>query len=350
MTLVVSAPAGPTLTVSPASLNFQYAVGDAPPAPQPVTISSTGGGTFTWVATSSDDWVAVSPAVGALGSTLTVSLTPQNLAGTVSSSITLYASDGSVTPVKIPVTVSVTGTQPTPVITAVVNAATGGPSTIASATWVTIYGTNLSQMTYTWQDLDIVNNALPTSLQGVSVSINGIPAYIDYIGPTQINVLVPDDPTTGSVPVTVTVGGQTSNSFAVQKNAVSPAFLTFGPTHVAAQHLTNYALLGPPGVLPGGTFTPASPGETVILYGLGFGPTDPATPTSQTVTSGVVLANSVTLSIGSVSVTPIFAGLSASGLYQFNVELPKDLATGELPISATVNGVTTQTGIVLSVQ
>ena len=56
------------------------------------------------------------------------------------------------------------------------------------------------------------------------------------------------------------------------------------------------------------TTTPAKPGETVLLYGTGFGPTDPATPTGQLVTSPVPLANSVQITIGGVAATVVFAG------------------------------------------
>ncbi len=71
-----------------------------------------------------------------------------------------------------------------------------------------------------------MDGKLPTSLQGVSVTINGIPAYIDYISPTQINVLAPDDATLGPVQVQVTTAGQAGNAVTVQKSQFSPAFLT----------------------------------------------------------------------------------------------------------------------------
>jgi uncharacterized protein (TIGR03437 family) len=147
----------------------------------------------------------------------------------------------------------------------------------------------------------------------------------------------------------VTVAGQGSNAFAAQKAPFSPAFLIFSNSYVAAEHL-NYGLLGPPGLLAGATTTPAAPGETVILYGVGFGPTAPATPTGYTVTAAEPLANSVTVTIGGIAVTPSFAGLSASGLYQFNVTVPASLTTGNAAVSATIGGVTTQTGVLLAVQ
>jgi uncharacterized protein (TIGR03437 family) len=348
VTLVVSA-APASLVVTPVSLAFAYTVGSAVPAAQNLSIANGGGGTFTWVASTSADWVAVSPSSGSLTGTPAVSVTPQNLPpGANNATVTIAASDNSVTPVTIPVTVTVTGTPAAPVITSVANAG-GYETNIASATWVAIFGTNLSQLPapYTWQYNDFVKNALPTSIQGVSVTINGIAAYVYYISSTQINVLAPDDSTIGSVPVVVTVAGQASNSFTVQKNAFSPAFLTFDNTNIVAQHL-NYSLLAPPSLYPNAT--PAAPGEEIVLYGVGFGPTNPAAPTGQIVSASEPLANPVTMTIGGIAVTPVFAGLSASGLYQFNVTVPAGLASGDASVSATIGGYTTQTGAVITVQ
>jgi len=138
----------------------------------------------------------------------------------------------------------------------------------------------------------------------------------------------------------------------VQKNAFSPAFLMLtnktGNNYVAAQHLPGYSLLAPPSLFPNAT--PAAPGEEIILYGVGFGPTTPAAPTGQIVPGGEPLASPVTMTIGGIAVTPIFAGLSASGLYQFNVTVPTSVASGDVPVSATIGGFTTQTGAVITVQ
>jgi uncharacterized protein (TIGR03437 family) len=352
VTLVVSAAAA-SLVVSPTSLAFTYASGGAVPAAQSLSIENGGGGTLNWVATTSADWVAVSPASGSLPGTPSVSVTPQNLpAGTNNATIKIAAADNSVTPVTIAVTVAVTGTPPAPVIAGVANA--GGYETdIASATWVAIFGTNLSQRpaSYTWQSNDFINNALPTQIQGVSVTINGIAAYVYFISSGQINVLAPDDATTGMVPVVVTVAGQASNSFMVQKNAVSPAFLMItnnesSPNYIAAQNYPSYSLLAPASLYPNAT--PATPGETIILYGVGFGPTNPAVPTDQVPAGGELLAN-VTMTIGGVAVTPSFAGLSAAGLYQFNVTVPAGLPAGDMAVVATINGASTQTGAVITI-
>jgi len=347
VTLVVS-PAAASVVVTPNPLAFTYSSGNPAPEAQTLSITNGGSGTFNWVATASADWLTVSPASGSLPGTPSVTVTPQNLpAGTNNASITIAAADNSVAPVTINVTVAVTGTPPAPVIAGVGNAG-GGEANIASATWISIYGTNLSQLTYTWQANDFIGSALPPQIQGVSVTINGIAAYVDFVSSTQINVLAPDDSATGMVPVVVTVAGQQSNSFMVQKNAVSPAFLMFSDNaHVAAEHL-DFSLLAPSGLYANAT--PAKPGETIILYAVGFGPTDPAVLTKQIPAGGETLTNAVTMTIGGVSVTPSFAGLSSTpGLYQFNVTLPPGLPAGDASVVATVSGVSTQTGAVVPI-
>ncbi|MGA2594060.1 MAG: IPT/TIG domain-containing protein [Bryobacteraceae bacterium] len=227
----------------------------------------------------------------------------------------------------------------------VVNGASYQPS-FAPATWVAIFGTNLAQTTRLWQTSDFVNGALPTSLDGVSVTIDGIPAYVEYISPTQINVLAPDDDTVG--PVAVVVNGTT---FQVQKQQFAPAFFTFsGTNYLAAEH-ANYSLVGKTGLITGVTTTPAAPGETILLYGTGFGPTSPATPTGNLVTAPATLANTPQITIGGEVAKVAFAGLVEAGLYQFNVTVPSDLPSGDAAVVATtVGGTQSQLGVSITVQ
>jgi len=169
------------------------------------------------------------------------------------------------------------------------------------------------------------------------------------VSPTQINVLAPDDSATGAVQVQVTAGGQSSNSFRAQKNAFSPAFPTFDGAHVIAQH-TDYSLVGAPGLLGAATpTTPAKPGETIVLYGFGFGPANPPQPTGQVGTSPS-LANSVQVNIGGVGAQILYAGLAGPGLYQFNVVVPATLANGDAAVLATIGGVNSQSGASVTIQ
>ena len=66
--------------------------------------------------------------------------------------------------------------------------------------------------------------------------INGNPAYVEYISPTQVNVIAPDDDTIGPVPMQVTTPQGGSYAGTVLKQKLSPAFFTYqsGTTSYAA--------------------------------------------------------------------------------------------------------------------
>jgi uncharacterized protein (TIGR03437 family) len=182
----------------------------------------------------------------------------------------------------------------------------------------------------------------------VSVTINGLPAYVEYISPTQVNVLGSDDSTVGAVQVQVTTAQGTSNSFTAQKGQFAPGFFMLTGNYVNALH-ADYSLVGNPGILAGVTTTPAKPGETILIYGTGFGPTSPALPSSQLVTTSAGLANTVQFTIGGQAATVAYAGLVGSGLYQFNVMVP-NIANGDAAIVAQIGGAQTQTGASITVQ
>jgi uncharacterized protein (TIGR03437 family) len=347
VTLTVTAPPA-SIVVAPQALSFQYTAGGTAPAAQDLSINNGGAGTLAWTASSGAFWATLSAVSGTAPSTLSVTVNGANLAaGTYTTAVTIASADGSITPASVAVTLVVQGAQSAGTITAVVNAGSFQPG-FASGTWLSIFGSNLSQRTYTWQAGDIVNGMLPTSLEGVSVTVNGVPAYIDFISPTQVNVLAPDDATVGPVVVKVTTAQQESNAFTAQKTQFAPAFLTFNGTAVAAQH-ADYSLAGAANLIPGAVTTPAKPGETILLYGVGFGPANPAQPAGQVVGAPATLANDVQVTIGGVAATVSYAGLVQSGLYQLNVVVPT-ISTGDAKVTATVGGVSTQTGVILAVQ
>jgi uncharacterized protein (TIGR03437 family) len=340
----------PSLAVAPQALTFNYSVGDSAPAAQTVSIANAGGGALNWMAsTNGEYWIAVSPASGDAPGTLSISINPANLAaGTYTTTVQVAAAGATGGPTSISITLVVQGTLPVPIVAAVTNNGSFLPGA-ASATWLAIFGSNLSTSTYTWQTSDFVNGQLPTSLEGVSVTINGVAAFIEYISPTQINIVAPDDPTTGPVQVQVTAGQQASNSLTVQKTEFFPALLTIdNGLYVAALH-ADYALVGSPDLLPGLTSRPAQPGETISLYGTGFGPTDPATPTAQLVTTSAELANLVQVTIGGANAEVTYAGLVGSATYQINVMVPS-LPNGDAPVIATIGGFSSQIGVSITVQ
>jgi uncharacterized protein (TIGR03437 family) len=226
-------------------------------------------------------------------------------------------------------------------------------NTIQPGSWISIYGSNLAISTAVW------NGDFPVSLAGTSVSINGKPAYLSYVSPGLIDAQAPDDKATGPVSVVVTTPNGSSGA-TVSLAPVSPSFLRLDGTHVTGVILRgdgsgaygggSYDIIGPTGTSLGYSTVAARVGDNVELYGVGFGPTNPNEPAGQSFSVAAATTSHVYLTINNVSVTPSFAGLSGAGLYQINLTVPSDLGTGDVPLLATVDGVQTPTGVVISLQ
>lgn len=245
------------------------------------------------------------------------------------------------------------GPAPQPAISSggVVNAASFQPG-VSAGSWVTIQGTNLAGNTRGWSSSDFDGGALPTQLDGVSVKIDGKPAYVAFISPAQINVQAPADSALGPVPVEVTYRGSTSTPGTAQLQAVSPGFFLWSGKYAVATR-SDFSLAAPAGLFQGVATVPAKPGELIILWGTGFGATTP------TVAPGVVppanpvanVANPVTVTIGNVAATVIGAAISPGnpGLYQIAVQVPLSVPDGDLPVAAQVNGVQSSSNVLLNV-
>jgi uncharacterized protein (TIGR03437 family) len=217
---------------------------------------------------------------------------------------------------------------------------------------VTIQGTNLAN-TYpgrTWTASEVDAGELPTSLDGVSVTIDGKPAFVDYISPTQVNVLAPADGRVGKVNVVVTNNGATGAAATAQLQAVAPAFFMYpGTNYAVAFVLPDHAMEGNPSVVPG--TIAAKPGDTVELLGTGFGVTNPSVP-AGTVVSGapaVVTAPSVTVGGVAAHVVSTVLGAGSVGVYQVTIQLPATVPTGAVAVRASVGGAQTQAGVLLFV-
>ena len=229
-----------------------------------------------------------------------------------------------------------------PNVTQVVSGASFQPG-ISSGGWATILGTNLAGTT---DIADLSSGSLPTLLDGTSVTINGQPAFLYYISPTQLNVIVPDDATVGGLNLQVKGPDGAGNIFTTPTASFAPALFLFAPHYPAAAHADG-TYIGPPNLLPDTITAPAKPGEVIMLYGTGFGPSDPAIPAGQVPGAAEPLAQQVTVTIGGMPAT-VLSFLVSPGTYQFNVTVP-DLPDGDAALSLSIVGSTTQDGLLLSI-
>jgi len=262
--------------------------------------------------------------------------------------LSLWTSPGTVTGTWTWNGASVAGA---PAITSVISASGfGGLSAVAPGTWIEIYGSNLAPDTRQWTNGDFNGNNAPTSLDGVSVSVGGQKAFIDYISssPGQINAQLPFGIQTGAnVPVTVTNGGVTSSPFNVTVNSAEPgllapaAFQIGGKQYVAALLSDGATYDIPASAVRGVTSRPAHPGENITMYGIGFGPVIPNISAGQIVDQSNQLASSLQILFGQTPAQIVYSGLTVGlvGLYQFNVVVPAVPDNDLVPLTFLLAGV-----------
>jgi len=197
---------------------------------------------------------------------------------------------------------------------------------------------------------------LATTLGNTQVLVNNVPAPLYYVSPGQINFQLPYSLTPGqAATVQVVSNGQPGNTRPLNIAAVVPRLLPYLP-------LPNYGLIinygdgslaFPTGSnVPGFQTHPAKPGDTLIMYGIGFGQTNPAATEGQAASSSPLQQiQKLTVTFGSsfqgiANGVVGFAGLTPTdvGLYQINVTLPANVPLGSaIPVYVVVNGVQSQT-------
>ena len=240
-----------------------------------------------------------------------------------------------------------------PTISGVVNGANFAPG-IVSGSWTTLTGKFNTASNRVWKttgsDNEIINGVLPKSLDGISVKINNKDAAVYFISDTQLNVQAPSDVALGPVPVSVTAGGVASDNFTANLVSEQPGFFMFPNNYVAAVRADG-AFIAKPGLFGAALTTiPAKPGDILLLFGTGFGPTSPAVPAGSIFAGAAALVARTTMTIGGIDSPVAFGGIVGAGLYQFNITVPAAAANGDQPIVATINGQKTQSTALITIQ
>ncbi|MEO7145401.1 MAG: choice-of-anchor V domain-containing protein [Bryobacteraceae bacterium] len=225
----------------------------------------------------------------------------------------------------------------------------GGFTSVAPGSWIEIYGTNLAPDTRSWAGSDFNGNNAPTSLDGVSVSIGGQAAYVDFISSGQVNAQAPSNVGTGPQQLTVTTPAGTSDPYNITVNVTEPGMLAppqfkvNNKQYAAALLPDGTTFLVPAGAIAGVASRPAKPGETIIIYGVGFGAVTPDIPAGQIVQPAPPnsLAQPIQIMFGTTPATLSYKGLAPGyvGLYQFNVVVPAVPDNNLVPLTFNLGGV-----------
>lgn len=210
----------------------------------------------------------------------------------------------------------------------IVNAASYAPFTarIAPGELLTLYGSNLAPST------KVAGIPFPTTgLNGVTVTIGGLPAPIYYVSAGQISAIVPYGVTVGSTAaIQVNNNGTASNTVYQYVGNTSPGVFTQN------QAGTGYGLIEHLGIgnsasSVGSLTTDANPsieGETLAAYLTGLGNVSPPVTDGAPGPASLSSATSIiTVDISGATATNLYSGLAPgySGLYQLNFTNP---ATG----------------------
>jgi uncharacterized protein (TIGR03437 family) len=169
---------------------------------------------------------------------------------------------------------------------------------------------------------------LPTTLGGVSATINGVAAPLFYVSPSQVNLQIPYDAPLGGQLLKIASNGQTS-IFSV---GIAPA----------APGIFSDPLLGL--TVP---FSTGKRGATLTLFITGDGPVSPplvsgATPPASTPVSQLPASQlPVTMAIGGVNAPILFHGIPNGevGVTQINFTVPATAPLGVQPVVVTVGSV-----------
>lgn len=191
---------------------------------------------------------------------------------------------------------------------------------------------------------------LPRTLLDTSVKFGGIAAPLFTVSAGQINAQVPFELPPGEASVQVTRGGNTSEVQTVTIAEASPGIFALnqqGTGQGAILIANTGTIAAPSGSVPGREARPANRQEFISIFCTGLGDVTNRPPSGEAPSGGElsVTTQTPTVTIGGIEVSPSFSGLSSFvGLYQVNVQVPANVATGDaVEVMVTIGGISSNT-------
>jgi uncharacterized protein (TIGR03437 family) len=349
ITLDVLAPA--VIVATPAPLSFMSSEGGPLPASQTLSLTSTGAQLNLTVGASTQSggaWLSVNGPTVTTPVDISVSVNPAGLApASYQGSLNISASDPTVAPLTVPVTLTVT--KPSIEIGSITNAASFAPGPVAPGEFVTIFGTSIGPTTPANLQLT-PSGTVDTILGGTQVFFDNIAAPVIYSSATQVSVIVPYE-----------VARKVSTALKVEFQGIASLTQTVrvidsSPGIFVANASGQGAILNQDGS-PNSVQNGAAAGSVVSIYATGEGETDPLG------VDGVINANSLPLPKPTLPVTVEINGETAevtyagdapgevAGMLQVNARIPADVPSGaSVPITITVGAATSQAGVTVAIK
>ncbi|MGD0136028.1 MAG: hypothetical protein ABSE57_28620 [Bryobacteraceae bacterium] len=233
--------------------------------------------------------------------------------------------------------VATVAAQPQITANGVVNAASNAPvgwpnSSIAQGSIFSIYGINLGP-----PSSPALAFPLQTTLGGVSVQVTSASGSVDaipiFVGPQQINAILPDGTPTGDATLTVTYNGQAGNAVSFQVIAHSFGIFTTISAGYGDGVITD---------AKGQRFffdSPANPGDVATVWGTGIGASpgdDGSAPPQKVDMPNLPLS----VYVGSQAATVTYRGRSGfTGEDQINFVVPAGVTGCFAPVAVEIGNV-----------
>jgi uncharacterized protein (TIGR03437 family) len=235
--------------------------------------------------------------------------------------------------------------RPVPNLTDVQDAATYQTAGFAPGSYIALFDKSGASSLSDTTDENNNPNRLPLAIDYAFVSFDApsanisAPGHVSYVSGGQVNVQVPWEVAgQTSVKIKDTIDFSTSNVVTIPIATYVPGFFeTDQVNHVVAARDANYQTIN--------ASNPAKRGATIQLYANGLGPVSNQPASGEPALGPPNLSETTSpavVTIGGRQLTPDFSGLAptAVGLYQLNVTIPSDMATGNQPVTVSIGGKT----------
>jgi uncharacterized protein (TIGR03437 family) len=266
-------------------------------------------------------WMKVAPQSGTGPAQITVSASGAGLANGAYIANLIFQS-ANTSPQFVTVGVAfVLGAAPanTMKIAAVANTASG-QQVGAPGMYLSVYGTGLAPA---GTSMASSSSPIPISLAGVSATVNGLPAAVEYVSPNQVNLLLPFEIPAGNTELAINNNGQVA-AYTFSTQTAAPGIFVDGNGMVAGAES-------------------AARGAEIAFYVTGQGDVNPLIASNTAAAppaAAPVPLQAVSVTIGGVPATVAYSALAYNfeGLMQVNVFVPSSIATGVQPIVVSVGG------------
>lgn len=229
----------------------------------------------------------------------------------------------------------------------VVNLASGRAGDLAPNTLAAVYGDDLASTTRARTDADLQNGILPSVLPGagVTVKVNGLLAALEYASPAVVVFVVPPELLPGPAQIVVTRNALNGPTVKFQLKDIAPALLPLEQGRLLARRASDNVWIT--------AQNPAAPGQEIILFATGLGPTLPPQTNRKVAPERSAIALESDLSVlidGSPlpRASILYAGVSpgTAAIYEIRILLPQSLASAP-EIQISLGGQTTESGAFL---